>query len=247
MSKKYKSILSAALMSLIVFTVINTAPKAAILNNNRVINTNLGISELIQPELQNYQLITSVPAKGIFIYGKKLEGKPYFEQVLVKTPISQRKFNWKATMKNPRLYLADITGSGRESIVAIFVTAIGTGFLESQAHVVDMALTREIAVEDPSQAAERLITSSVQGQEIVFHSGGKEYRVKPKAGAAGIQGEHSSLYYGSIVNYGVINNKLKATVTVETPYNKFLGEFTLEYNFRNGRLVPEVVNFISLI
>ncbi|MDF2672274.1 MAG: hypothetical protein K0R09_539 [Clostridiales bacterium] len=246
MKKIFKSIISIILIALIIFIGVKTFPEAIKYRGKVKVSTDLKENELVQPELQNYQLISSIPAKGVYVYGKKLEGKPYFEQVLVKTPTSQREFNWKATTKNPRLILADITGSRQENIVIVFVTAYGTGFIESQIHVLDMALTKEIPVEEPSLAAQRLVASSVQGQEIVFKAGGREYRVTPKVGAGGIQRQYSSLQYGSIVNYAVENNKLKATVTVETPYNIFLGEFTLVYTFRNGKLVPEVVNFINL-
>jgi hypothetical protein len=77
----------------------------------------------IQPELQGYQLIASNSAKGIYIYGKKIDSKPYFNKVLVKTRTAQREFDWKATTKNPLFYLSDITGSGEDSIVVIFVTS----------------------------------------------------------------------------------------------------------------------------
>lgn len=238
MFKKNKLIKGVVFLLLVIFTGMLTVPRGA---GAKIIGANYS-----QPELQNYQLIVSVPAKGVFVYGKKIAGRPYFEQVLVKTPSAQREYNWKATMWNARLSLADVTGTGQESIVIVFVTGRGTGFLRSEAHVIDMALTKEIPVEDARAAANRLIKSSIQGQDIVFAAGGKEYRVKPKVGAAGIEREHNSLYYGSIVNYEVVNNRLRATVTAETPYNRFLGEFTLEYTFKDGKLVPHVVNFIGL-
>lgn len=238
MFKKNKIIQGVVFLLLIIFSGTVIVPKN--------VGAKAGDFDYTQPEMQNYQLITSIPVKGVFVYGKKLDGEQYFNQVLIKTPAAQREFNWKATMRNPRLNLADITGSGQESIIIVFVTGVGTGFLRSEAHVVDMALTKEIPVEDARAAAGRLITSNIQGQEIVFTAGGKEYRVKPKVGAAGIEREFGNLYYGSIVNYEIVNNKLRSTVTVETPYNRFLGEFTLEYTYKNGRLVPQVVNFISL-
>lgn len=247
MKKVYKSILSITLIILFIFIGVKTYPETIKYKGKVKVNSDLKVNKLSQPDLENYQLIISMPAKGVYVYGKKLDLKPYFEQVLVKTPTSQREFNWKATTKNPRLILADITGNGQEDIVVVFVTAYGTGFIESQIHVLDMALTKEIPVEDPAIAAQRLIASSIQGQEIVFKAGGKEYRVKPKVGAGGIQRQFSNLQYGSIVSYVVENNKLKATVTVETPYNMFLGEFEILYTYRNGKLLPEVVNFISLI
>lgn len=246
MKKIYKILGSIILIALFVFAGIKAPSRGRDDKGNLEVSTNLGIEELAQPDMQNYQLITSMPGKGVYVYGKKLQGKPYFDEVLIKTPRAQREFNWKATLKDPRLFIGDITGSGQDSIVLIFITAYGTGFIDSKVHVVDMPLTKEIPVEDPSLAARRLITANVVGQEIVFKTGGREYRVKPKVGAAGIQRELANLYYGSIVNYGVENNKLRSTVTVETPYNIFLGEFTLEYNYKDGKLVPEVVNFISL-
>lgn len=242
----YKSIMSITLVALIVFIGIKTVPEALNYRDKAEVTTDFKVNEPVQPDLQNYQLIMSMPAKGVFVYGKKLDSKPYFQQILVKTPTAQKEFNWKGTTKNPRLILADITGSGKENIIIVFVTAYGTGFSESQIHILDMNLTKEIPVEDPVSAAQRLITSSVQGQELVFKAGGKEYRVRPKVGAGGIQRQYSNLQYGSIVSYAVENNKLMATVTVETPYNIFLGEFTLVYTYRDGKLVPQVVNFISL-
>lgn len=246
MKKIYKQTASIMLMVLIAAAFIKPATRAANYTGNVNINTNLGIDQFIQPEMQNYKLIASIPEKGVFVYGKKIDEKPYFEKVLVKTPVSQREFNWKATTKNPRLIIADITGSGQENIVVVFITAYGTGLIESQVHITDMGLTRDIPVEDPVEASQRLIKSSIQGQEIVFSAGGREYRVRPKTGAGGIQREYSNLYYGSVVSYVVENNRLKSTVTVGTPYNPFLGEFTLEYIYRDGKLVPQVVNFISL-
>lgn len=243
----YKTIGSVILIVLFVFAGIKISPE--VLKNKGKVKVSAGsaVNGIMQPDIQNYQLIVSVPAKGVFVYGKKLDGRPYFNQVLVKTPETQKEYNWKATTKNPRLVLADITGSGKENIIIIFITAYGTGFTESHAHILDMSLTKEIPFEDPSAAAQRLVGTSIEGQEIVFRAGGKEYRVRPRVGAGGIQKEYSNLQYGSIVNYTVENNRLKATVTVETPYNTFLGEFALEYTFKNGKLTPEVVNFISLI
>lgn len=246
MGKIYKLIGSIILIALIVFTGIKAVPLAIKYRDKVKATVDIKINESFQPDLQNYQLISSIPPKGVFVYGKKLEDKPYFQQVLVKTPVSQKEYNWKATTKNPRLILADITGSGQENIVLVFVTAYGIGFMESEIHILDMTLTKEIPVEDPPNTAQRLITPSVQGQEIVFRAEGKEYRVMPKVGAGGIQKEFSNLQYGSIVNYVVENNKLKATVTVETPYNIFLGEFTIIYTYMNGKLIPQVVNFINL-
>lgn len=247
MKKNYKLITSIIMLTAFIMVAdIKAVPASANYTANINISTNLGIDKFIQPELQNYKLITSLPAKGIFVYGKKVGDRPYFDQVLVKTPSSQKEYNWKATMKNPRVFTADITGSGRENIVVEFVTAYGTGFIESKVHVVDMALSREIPVEDPVEALQRSVRSSVQGQEIVFSAGGREYRVRPKAGAGGIQREYNNLNYGSIVSYVVEGNQLKATVTAGTPYNPFLGEFTLVYAYRDGKLVPQVANFISL-
>lgn len=242
----YKLIGSIILIIFIIFIGLKTFPEAASHRGEVKTTIEYRLDLSVQPELQNYQLIVSNPTRGVFVYGKKLDGKQYFNQILVVTPVSQKEFNWKGSTKNPRLILSDVTGSGQENIVIIFVTAYGTGFTESQVHILDMALTKEIPVENPVSAAQRLITPSVQGQKIVFSAGGKEYRVKPKVGAGGIQRQYSNLQYGSIVSYAVENNKLMATVTVETPYNIFLGEFTIVYTYRDGKLVPQVMNFISL-
>lgn len=196
-----------------------------------------------QPEVPGYQLLASNTARGVYVYGKKLDSAQYFNQILVKTKTSQKQFNWTATARSPVLTFADVTGSGEENIVIIFITAYGTGLLKSDVHIVNMSLTREIPVDDPVTAAQRLITSRIEGQEIVFRAGGKEYRVRPIVGAGGIQGEYKNLEYGNVVTYRVEGNRLIATVGVQTNPFAFLGEFTLVYSYRGGRLVPQVMNF----
>jgi hypothetical protein len=204
-------------------------------------NLNESILNNIQPP--GYQLIVADSGKGVSVYGKKISSLPYYERVLIKTGSAQREFGWKATRRNPRLIISDVTGSGEESIVLVFVTALGTGFLQSDVHVVNMSLTREIPVMDPVLSAKRLINSSVQGKELVFKSGGVEYRVRP-GGELG--GEYSNLLYGSIVSYSVDNNRLMANITVQTALGKFLGSFTLTYSYTGGRLVPRVTGFKSV-
>lgn len=212
------------------------------------VKVNANYTEVVsQPDLPGYQLIISSTEKNVFVYGKKIPGRPYYEQVLVKSGTKQKEFDWKASAKSPKLDFANVTGSGQDNIVVVFVTSYGTGLLETQAHVVDSTTLYEILFEDAATAVKRLVTASVQGDEILFKTDGKEFRVKPKVGAGGIQKQFSNLYYGSIVNYVVENNKLKSTITVETPYNTFLGEFTIVYSYKNRKLVPEIVNFISLI
>jgi hypothetical protein len=202
-----------------------------------------GKGNISQPVPQGYQLIISNPDRGVFVYGKKLDSKPYFNQVLVRTKETQREFNWKATMRTPGLMFADLTGTGEENIVMVFVTSYGTGIYEPQIHVLNKDLTKEIEVEVPALAAKRLITSTLQGQEIIFKSGDKEYRVKPQVGSGGIAEEYKNLQYGSVATYRIEDNKLKATVTVQTNPSSFLGEFTLSYSYREGRLIPVVEDF----
>lgn len=203
-------------------------------------------SIIIQPEIPGYHLLAGNTARGVYAYGKKLDSAQYFNQVLIKTKTGEKQFNWVATTRNPVLTFADITGSGEEDIVTIFITAFGTGLLKSEVHIVNMGLTKEIQVEKAESAAQRLITSRVEGQEIIFKAGGKEYRVRPEVGAGGIQGEYKNLEYGNVVIYRIEGNRLIATVGVQTNPVAFLGEFTLVYTYRGGRLVPQVTGFKKL-
>lgn len=199
-----------------------------------------------QPEIPGYQLLASNAARGVYVYGKKLDSAQYFNQVLVKTKTAQKQYNWTATTRNPVLVFADLTGNGQGEIVTIFVTAFGTGLLKSDVHVVNMGLTKEIPVEKAGAAAQRLITSRVEGQQIVFAAGGREYRVRPRIGAGGIQAEYKNLEYGNVVTYRVEGSRLIAAVGVQTNPFAYLGEFTLVYTYRGGRLVPQVTSFRQL-
>lgn len=249
MQNKLKIIGTTLIITLLITLCTGTILERFHNNDNYLkVSKNFNVqSNLFQPELPGYQLIISNPVKGVYVYGKKLDSQPYFEQVLVKTKTAQRLFNWKASTKNPRLMFANITGGGAEYEVIIFVTGYGTGILESEIHVLDRTLTKEIPVEKPETAAQRLIKSRIEGQEIVFNAGGKDYRVSPRIGAGGISQQLKNLQYGSVVNYNVVNNRIYATVSVQTSPSYVLGEFTLMYSYSGGKLVPQVVNFRKLI
>jgi hypothetical protein len=249
MKNKWKIIGTTLIITLFITLCTGTILEQANDSENTLkVSKNYNIkNSSFQPELPGYQLIISNPAKGVFVYGKKLDSQPYFEQVLIKTKTAEKLFNWKASTKNPRLMFANITGSGVEYEVIIFVTGYGTGLLDSEIHVLDSTLTKEIPVEKPEVAAQRLIKSRIEGQEIVFSAGGKEYRVSPRVGSGGISQEYRNLQYGSVVNYNVANNKIYATVSVQTNPSYFLGEFTLVYSYLGGKLVPQVVNLKKLI
>lgn len=246
MKINWKGIVVTILVSLIVIGLTLNALQSERYKEDDRLSVSKEYSEksmINQPKLPGYQLITGNPSRGIFIYGKKLDSQPYFQQVLVRTQTAQKIFNWKATTKNPVLTFADITGSGEQNIIIIFVTAYGTGLLESQVHILNKALTKEIPVENPVLASQRLITSRIDGQDIVFRAGGKEYRVRPSVGPGGIQEAYNNIQFGSIVNYRVENNKLLATVSLDTGSSAILGEFTLQYSYAGGKLLPQVIGF----
>lgn len=231
---------------IVLFSEVNIDDKKtkenSVLNVSKIYNKE---SSIKQPDLQGYQLIISNPAKDVFVYGKKIDSQPYFNKVLVKTSTTQREFNWKATTKNPQLMFADLTGGGKENIAIVFVTAYGTGVYESQIHVLNQSLTNEFPVQDPVLSVKRLVTSKIQGDEIVFAAGGKEYRVKPQVGSGGISSFYRNLQYGSVVTYNVENNGLRATVSVQGNSNIF-GDFILDYSYEGGKLTPRVTDFKKL-
>jgi hypothetical protein len=101
----YKSIMSITLVALIVFLGIKTVPEALNYRDKAEVITEFMVNEPVQPDLQSYQLIMSVPAKGVLVYGKRLDSKPYFQQILVKTPTAQRELIGKALRKIQGLYL----------------------------------------------------------------------------------------------------------------------------------------------
>lgn len=236
MKNNWKRVVGVLIIVLLVMAGIRYSEGDAL----RTSGAKQGQSLVNAPAIPGYELISSDPAKGVSVYGKIGESKTYFNEVLVKTNKGEKAFKWKASTKNPGLWIADIEGKGLDDIVMTFVTAYGTGLYESDIHVVDMGLAKEIPVENPKTAARRLITSRVQGQEIIFTAEGKEYRVKP-SGAPGT--DYNNLYYGSVVIYSLENNKIKATVTVQDSLLSFIGEFTLTYTYKDGRLVPQVTGF----
>jgi hypothetical protein len=236
MKNIWKSLVGVLVIALLIIGGIRYTEQEAL----RVNGTKEDQSLQKAPQIPGYELITSKPEKGVYVYGKIGQSRTYFNEVLVKTPQGQKTFKWKASTKNPGLWVADVEGKGVDDVVMVFITAYGTGLYESEIHVLDMGLIREIPIEDPRLAAKGLITSRVQGQQIIFTAGGKEYR----AGLGGASGaDYKNPLYGSVVIYNLENNRIIATVTVQNNALSFIGEFTLTYSYKNGRLVPQVTGF----
>ncbi len=189
-----------------------------------------------------YKLIVGSEGKGVYVYGKVIDNLPYYNQVLVKTPNGEKTFNWKASERDPILIVQDISESGKDQVIMVFVTAFGTGAYESQVHVIDKALN-EIQVDNPVEVVRANVKTSIVDQDVIFRTGDKEFRVKPAAGILSPEEALRNLQYGSQVTFSVKNNKLASGVSAQISPNSILGQFVLEYSYENGRFVPKIVDF----
>lgn len=191
---------------------------------------------------QGYKLIESNQEKKIYVYGKVVDNLPYYNEVLVKTPEGEKTFNWKASDRNPILIVNDISHSGKEQVIIVFVTAFGTGAYESQIHVLDNSLN-EITVVNPVEAVKANVKTSIIGDEVVFRTKDKEFRAKPAGGILSPEEALKNLEFGNEVTYTVKDNKLASGVSAQVSPNTILGQFVLVYSFANNRFVPQIVDF----
>lgn len=191
---------------------------------------------------QGYKLIESNPEKKVYVYGKVIDNLPYYNEVLVKTPEGEKTFNWKASDRNPILIVDDISHSGKEQVIIVFVTAYGTGAYESQIHVLDQSL-KEITVVNPVEAVKANVKTSIIGEEVVFRTKDKEFRAKPAGGIKSPEEALKNLEFGNEVTFDVKDNKLAAGVSAQVSPGSILGQFVLVYDYANGKFVPKIVDF----
>lgn len=207
------------------------------------IASNKAYSKLDEPDPKEYKLIISDKAKDVYIYGKKIDSQPYYNQVLVKTKEAQKLFDWKATDKNPSLIVKDITGSGKDNVAIIFITSYGTGAYKSSIHIVGYDLKEDIKVADPAAYVKDNIKTEIEGQNVIFSHGDKKYTVTSKAMLKSPEDAMKNLQFGSVITYSILNEKLYASVSAQVSPYSMLGAFILEYDYKDGEFVPQIKNF----
>ncbi|WP_339278054.1 hypothetical protein MKY59_13860 [Paenibacillus sp. FSL W8-0426] len=145
----------------------------------------------------------------------------------------QKTFVWNADMdanRPPTIEEVDVNGDGEREIVVNMNAGRGTGISIYEIHILNSNTLEELAVEDPIQALNKRVISSVK------HESGKTFV------HAELNGQHLSKVYdyeegawgkrvgfGSIVYYEVVDGRLRAKLDGQASISEFPLQVVVDY------------------
>lgn len=145
----------------------------------------------------------------------------------------QKTFLWNVDVDASRsltIEEVDVNGDGEREIVVNMNAGRGTGISIYEIHILNSNTLKELAVEDPIQALNKRVISSVK------HESGKTYV------HAELDGKHLSKVYdyeegawgkrvgfGSIVYYEVVDGRLRATLDGQASISEFPLQVVVDY------------------
>ncbi|MGB4439838.1 MAG: hypothetical protein WBJ13_11600 [Sedimentibacter sp.] len=153
---------------------------------------------------------------AIYANEKNDTGSSY-EELTVETKNINKTFPWKnATNPSyaPIINIADVDNDTKDEIIILLTTGYGTGVHVQEIHILNVEDLIEIDIEDPIEAINNTVTSSITKSEdkvnIVIKCDGNTIEKSYDKSYAGIWNE--KIAFGAIVTYEIVNNRIIAKV-----------------------------------
>ncbi len=146
------------------------------------------------------------------------ENNGMYEEITIETKDNQKTFQWR-NVTNPTYvpikYIADVNNDNKDEIIIILTTGYGTGVHVQDIHILNLENLTEIFIEDPIEAINSTVTSSIIAD-------GNKVNVEVKWDNQTIEKTYDKSYaglwfekvaFGSHVEYEVENNRIVAKVS----------------------------------
>jgi len=159
--------------------------------------------------------------------------------------------NWKNSANPtyvPRLIYNDINNDGNEELVIILTTGHGTGLSEEDVHVLQKkdGWFEEVLVDNPLALVLKHVRTTLSPQEAVVTTGDKEtVIVDIQKLEIAPENLFNNVYFGSIVNYEVADNRLVARVAGQVSPAAFIGETVITYEWKNNMYQAQQIQFVG--
>lgn len=158
--------------------------------------------------------------------------------------------NWKNSSNPtfaPQLIFNDINNDGNKELVIILTTGHGTGLSEEDVHVLQKkdGWFEEVSVDNPLALVLKHVRTTLSPQEAVVTTGDKETVVDIQKLEIAPENLFNNVYFGSIVNYEVADNRLVARVAGQVAPASFIGETVITYEWKNNMYQAQQIQFIG--
>lgn len=170
---------------------------------------------------------------GIIISANEAAMNGVYKGITVQTNNVKKLFDW-VNISNPSFYptitTADVNNDGKKEIIVVLTKATGTEINQQEIHVLDSNLM-ELSIEDPLKFIKNKVSSAITEENeqvnVLVKYNGKTVVKNYKSSDATLW--FKNVYFGSIVNYKVENNKIIATIPGQVSPTLFAVNVNVEY------------------
>ena len=164
------------------------------------------------------------------------ENNGMYEEITVRSGDNQKTFSWR-NVTNPTYapikYIADVDNDNKDEIILLLTTDYGTGVYVQDIHILNLEDLTEIDIEDPVEAINNTVTSSIVADvnkvnvevkwddKILEKTYDESYTVN----------WFESVSFGSHIYYEVVGNKIVSRVSGAVSHSHFPYYVILEYEY----------------
>jgi len=182
------------------------------------------------------------------------ENNGMYEEITVKTEDNQKTFPWR-NVTNPTYapikYIADVDNDNKDEIIILLTTDYGTGVHVQDIHILNLEDLTEIDIEDPVEAINNTVTSSIVADvnKVNVEVKWDDKTLEKTYDESYTVNWFESVSFGSHIYYEVVGNKIVLRVSGAVSHSHFPFDVILEYEYdENLKVVNiEVVNNESAI
>lgn len=192
-------------------------------------------------------IIAQLPELGIKLnYVDEEDG--LYKGFILEIKDKKRLFNWENVTDpswKPELLLTDLNYDGKKEVVVIFTVRYETGALKQDVHVVDTYYFKEIKVDRPLDIIQQHVSTNIsnigEAKLINIKIDGQTYSLK--LNKTYTDSWFHNVEFGSIINFEVVNNELKAYVPEQVSSSRFAGIIAIEYGLKEDELKMKEIGF----
>lgn len=171
----------------------------------------------------------------VTLYANEATEDGIYKGITLQTKENVHSFSW-VNVTNPTyaptIHIVDADADGKNEVIIILTTGYGTNVLQQEIHVLNMEDLSEINIQDPIEAINKKVTSTINEKDgkvnVAIKWDGKVIEKSYNESDAGIW--FDEVTFGSIIMYEIIDNKITASILGAVSPSGFPVTAFVEYN-----------------
>lgn len=200
---------------------------------------------------ENYRLLASLPGENIKLYAvdwKEAEQTGVYEKILIQINENQKEFSWIVDMNPsfaPKLILSDINNDNKNELIVITTKYTGTEVNIQEVHIFKLNNFEEIQIVNLDDVIKKNVHTKIDQDtdpiSIEVSIGDYKFLTRAKKNSAIFW--FPDVYFGSHINYYVVNKKLVAKARANVSPTLAVGDIIIEYIFKDNMMKQGSIKF----